>query len=377
MMKQKRNRIFITLGCICTLVFFVLLAGCSLFIPLETYDGSAHEFTNPYGSVDWNDAVHYDANFHTHTHLSDGDFDPHAVIDRYAEAGYSILALTDHDDHHFMVKSEALFPWTALNDYYQELLQSSTLWEARSDEPWQNRDPGALGMVAIAGSEISNTDHIGSLFNNYAGGTESEAVAFTEISTRDGLAVFHHPGRYDRTVDWYVDYLGNYDAIVGIEVFNQNDRYGGDRRLWDKVLHQMMPTRPVWGFANDDMHGIAHLGANRNVFPLPSLDETQVRSAMVDGAFYLFRPKYIGDLPSSRIQDISVTEGNIVVTIDGEYEKIEWITYEPIRGRSIAVAYGEECSLTKVPVGSTFVRAVITLPDGMMYTQPFGIREKE
>ena len=44
-------------------------------------------------------------NFHTHTTRSDGRLNPHTVVDRYHEHGYSILAITDHN--------EVTWPWTA------------------------------------------------------------------------------------------------------------------------------------------------------------------------------------------------------------------------------------------------------------------------
>jgi len=52
---------------------------------------------DPYSSVDWTRHQQYKANFHTHTTMSDGGGTPQAVIDRYSELGYTILALTDHE----------------------------------------------------------------------------------------------------------------------------------------------------------------------------------------------------------------------------------------------------------------------------------------
>jgi predicted metal-dependent phosphoesterase TrpH len=40
--------------------------------------------------------TYYKANLHTHSTVSDGKLEPEAVRDLYRNAGYSILALTDH-----------------------------------------------------------------------------------------------------------------------------------------------------------------------------------------------------------------------------------------------------------------------------------------
>ena len=43
--------------------------------------------------------------------------------------------------------------------------------------------------------------------------------------------------------------------IIGMEVYNRpNDGYPYDRILWDELLSHSMPDRPIWGYANDDMH---------------------------------------------------------------------------------------------------------------------------
>ncbi len=345
----------------------------------------AAAFRNPYAAVDWETVGHYDACLHSHTHLSDGEMAPHEVIDAYHRLGYAILALTDHDSHHDAARPAALYPWTALDAIFDELKdqnrgagRNNEPWGARG-VPWEGRDPEALGMTAIQGSEISRTHHIGSYFNDYAGGTRSEEEALREIGRRDGLAVFFHPGRYRHGIDWYVDFYRRHPHLVGVEVYNQRDRYPRDRELWDRLLHRLMPERPVWGFANDDMHRERRdMGRNRNVMLLPVRTAASVRSAMEQGHVLFFVPVQQGGRPSVRITGVEAGAGRIALELAGEVDEVQWITHCPETDCSIVVARGPAVTLNELPRSAVFVRAVVVAGAGRLYTQPFGIdREAE
>lgn len=337
-------------------------------------------FTNPYHGVDWESAGHYDANLHTHTNLSDGHHDPHYVIDKYHGLGYKILALTDHDSLHFEFRPQALYPWTKLNEIFHEIKDETNTrfdktYQDLVQEEWQNRDPEELGMVSVPGSEISRTHHLGSLFNDYAGGTTSEETAFSEIGKRGGLSLFFHPGRYDRNTDWYIDYYNRHPHVVGMEIYNQVDRFPVDRARWDRILHRMMPERPVWGFANDDTHTDEHFGRNRNIFLLSELKSKNVFDAMQLGQFYLFVPTEQGVRPAVRLTGAVVTGDIIRLRLTGNYDRIEWITHNPATDDSQAIGSGPTIAKADLPAGSTFVRAVIICERGRTYTQPFGLKK--
>ena len=333
---------------------------------------------NPYADIDWDSVGYYDANLHTHTNFSDGRYDPHYAIDTYHALEYRILALTDHDSLHFEYRPKALYPWTELNDIFHEIKDEhnrrfdKTMGEV-ADEEWQNRDPEELGMISIEGSEISRTHHIGSLFNDYAGGTRSEEEAFVEIGQRGGLALFFHPGRYNRSVEWYVDFFERHSHVVGLEIYNQIDRYPLDRPKWDAILHQMMPDRPVWGFANDDTHRDTHFGRNRNVFMLSEFTKEAVFTAMKKGHFFLFVPVERGTRPPVHIERVTTHRDRIKLRLRGDYDRIEWITHNPEKVESVKVGDGTGFSISEIDFPANFVRAVIISEQGRTYTQPFGI----
>ncbi len=357
------------------------LLGCGTVASGQTGDRT---FMNPYASVNWDAVQPYYANFHTHTVYSDGDFTPHDAIDAYKEMGYHILALTDHDNDFYEARPAVLYPWTELNAIYDEIKDRpnpSWRWQdqlyGEISEPWENRDPDALGMISVPGIEVSLTHHLTSLFNDYAGFTRSEDTAFAEIGKRNGLAFFAHPGRYDRYPDWYAYFYERHDHLIGMEVYNQNDRYPEERDIWDRVLHRLMPGRPVWGSAADDMHTTSHMGWNFTIIPLEELTKSGVREALKSGAFYFYRPREQKSLPALHITRVRVTDDGIQLGGEGEVETIDWITYDPETGQTVVVHEGAHLSMADVPVSARFVRARLIGLEGTAYTQPFGIRTAE
>ena len=365
-MKKPANIFILVLTIVITVVLVIVL------IPSDS-----DYFLNPYEQIDWQTVNYYDANLHTHTTYSDGSYDPHEAIDKYHDLEYHILALTDHDTHHHEARPRSLYPWTSLNDIYFEIRdkkhrRGETFGE-RANAEWQNRDPGQLGILAVEGSELSAGHHIGSYMSDYAGASSDEHVSISEVGERDGLAMFFHPGRYDRDADWYVDFYQTYPHVIGQEIYNQTDRYPMDRAKWDQILHQLMPDRPVWGFANDDTHRTTHFGLNRNIFLISDLSIKNVRRAMAEGHIYLFVPVELGDRPDIRIQNIEARRSRVALTLDGDFNEIKWITHDPESNESITIGNGTEVHLDNVPSTATFVRAVILSDGGRTYTQPFGI----
>jgi hypothetical protein len=364
------------------LLSLLIVSGCSLFSPYYEPNPYDYHISNPYAGINWETAELYDGNFHTHTKLSDGRIEPHNVIDLYKGAGYSVLALTDHYSSHAFAKSEALHPWTAINAYYEEIKDivrnnDGDTWASSSTEAWQDRDPLALAMVSVGGSEISanyaGAHHIGSLFSDTAGMSHpDEETIFNAIGAQDGLAIFNHPGRYSKEISWYTDFYIQFDCLVGLEVFNQNDRYPNDRKLWDRLLHQVMPDTPIWGFANDDMHSLSNFGWNRNVLVLEQLDDTSLRASMEQGQFYMFRAYVQAEPADFSIDRISTSENAIHIEVTGGEHTVRWITFDPNLNKSVAIHSGNDFNTVKLPMQSVFVRAEIYGPNGRIYTQPFG-----
>jgi hypothetical protein len=305
---------------------------------------------NPYANVNWTKHGRYKANLHTHTSAGEADNTPQDVIDRYKELGYSILALTDHDDD---VTAEPTWPWQAYD-----------------------RKPEDLDMVAIQGNEISALDDIGSLFNDYGNpDVQSEEEAIKEIGRRGGIAVFNHPGRYERTVEWYVDMYQRYNHLIGLEIYNKRDRYPGDRQKWDAILSEVLPERSVWGVANDDMHKLeGDIGFSWNLIILPELTSDLVQQSLEKGCFFFVHaPKGQYGKPIPIIKAIIADErsGFLQIKASG-HEHIIWVSQGNI------VHQGNRLNLIDLPDVQKYVRAEVHGPDDTVIgTQPFIIVRTE
>ena len=342
--------------------------------------------TNPYSEVDWKTFKQYKANFHTHTNQSDGSAGPAAVIEAYADAGYSILALADHDSYSY--DPDTTWPWT------KWISQGPELINYRSDEKHEDYETSALytglgssgdkTILAVRGNELSNTHHTSSLFSEYGGPRSGEEYkAMQEIRDRGGLAILNHPGRENRADEWYADIYTQYQGtLIGMEVYNQGDRYSGDRKRWDRVNAMLMPDIVVWGYSNDDMHQIgSHTFRNYQFMLMEELSEEALRNALLTGASYFcYEPgrglsggEFAGDHQVPLIEEIVVNDTNEVTIIEIDVhdentaDTITWRTNKrEIQGMGNAIDLNE-LDLDE----DIFIRAELVNNYGRTYTQPF------
>lgn len=296
---------------------------------------------------------------------------PHTVVDRYHELGYSILAVTDHN--------EVTYPWTAFADMEPSSTSLNRMESAPETMPenfvYENRDPVTLGMIDIQANELSRHHHMGSFFNDH-NGTTTEVESLEATAAKNGIAMLYHPGRYQErepeyyVLEWYLDLYENYDHLFGMEVYNQGDRYPNDRKLWDSVLTVTMPGRPVWGYSNDDMHTLPHLGRNWSMLILPELSHEWVRTGMEDGlSYFVYAPDgHNGPLPPF-IESIKVNQRRGIIEIDATgYDEIQWIAGGEV------VHVGNLVSLKDLPETGNYIRAKLFGAGGTVAgTQPFGI----
>jgi hypothetical protein len=338
------------------------LAGILFFATFSGCISQRMDIHNPYESVNWSDHIQYKANFHTHTTMSDGLINPHAVVDHYKELGYGILAITDHNG--------VTWPWTGFAELASVRAAASGTTTVKFD--YENRDPVNLQMIDIQANELSDHHHMGSFFNDH-NGTDTDVKSLQATSAKSGIVMFYHPGRHNYQVSWYVDLYRQYDHLIGQEVFNQGDRHPLDRLKWDEILAALMPDRPVWGYSNDDMHTIRHIGRNWNLMILPELSPGQVRHAMERGiSFFVYAPQgHDGPSPPA-IKSIMVNhvEGTIEIIAAG-YDSINWIA-----GGTL-LHTGSSINLHEFEGPLNYVRAELHGPgETITGTQPFGIRRR-
>jgi hypothetical protein len=334
----------------------LLIAGCAGDGPGSAVADNTL-VVNPYADVDWS-ATQHRGNFHTHTTQSDGAMDPARVIKEYADRGYTILALTDHN---------------------------------RNTWPWieYGRDPQAWGMLAVSGNELSRHHHANSLFCELETSASNLGDALEEVAGLGGLAILNHPGRYWRptrqgtvpasVTETYRGIFARHDHLVGMEIINQGNRYPHDRLLWDALLTEMMPARPVHAFCNDDMHGIGAMGRDWTVFRLQSLTEEAVREALRKGAFYAAsisthekaEQSVEGTPVITRIaHDPEVGVLSIFAEVNGQ--PVEDGAYRWVTDGGEALHVGPELLYRDNDRIGSYVRAEIVGPGGTAFTNAFG-----
>jgi hypothetical protein len=304
---------------------------------------------NPYANVDWATWQQNKGNFHTHTTNSDGDYGAAEVIDAYYAAGYQILSITDHD--------ETTWPWT---DY--------------------NRDPAALGMLAVRGNEFSRSHHVNGFFNYTAErAIHNNAIADIQSvhdSGVDALCLFNHPLRYNAadSWDWYVPYYQDNSACVGIETINRTTHA---HDLWDNINENYFAEsgQLVWGYANDDMHNTGELFRSFQFMLMPELTESALVDSKTTGAFYFCHEAGgSGEARVPKLADIVVNDELQMITLvpqAQDYDSIQWVG-----PGSQVVGNGLVFDFSNYPSNS-FVRAELHGAEGSCYTQPFGIGSSE
>ena len=325
---------------------------------------------NPYADVDWETTDQCLSQFHLHeprnwidpestTHdppgeVTDGGYrerpSPGYLIDKYQFAGYSALAVTEHEYYVDGTKYKG-------RPFSEELDVTSWPWSQ-----WDRRR-NAGDMIPIQGAELRGTvggidepHDIVSLDTDLGHGRgQSLLQVATEIDERGGVSFLPHPGRYPQPAGFEasVELFETLDTVLGVEAFNARNRYPRCRDIWDDLLVEFGSRRPVWGFANDDYHarpqspGNERFDTSRTVLLLEERSPAAVIDALRGGRSYL---QYNGAGVAPRIDSITVDD-DCVRVVSPEATTIRWVANgEPI-------ATGAALSIGDVRSSAAYIRA--------------------
>jgi len=351
------------LAAISALTSLALTASCGGCAPDRA---GRVEVSNPYEKVDWQTFSRYRADLHVHTLQSDGCHSVDEVVRAFRDAGFSILSITDHDlvPPNFCPLREAATQ--AQLDFGAFATQLTPFPEPRPSTfpadttwPWSAfgaPSPTDLGMLGIEGAELTCTHHVNSFFNDYGiappcAGTDTLLnEELLEVERRGGLAVLNHPDT-KQPPEWFVKLYRDHSAksFVGLEI-GADDAADVDSyvTLWDRLLGEVMPSRPIWGFGTSDMHVLAKTRFAFTVFLLDELTTENVKEAMRGGQFYsIVQPRtlnlsrdrglaYAGQTAYDRtypeLRSIVVDRSAHKISIDaGGYDEIVWISGEVVQ----------------------------------------------
>jgi predicted alpha/beta superfamily hydrolase len=357
-------------------------------IYVKVLDGNTIEpiiKNNPYADIDWSTINQYKGNFHTHTTQSNDAADGFTtayVVDKYHQAGYKILSLTDHDYNPY--------PW----ELFPQFMPSVA-----------GRSPKDLGMLAVPGNELSKdntnswSERTGGQFNHhndfYTGRQGQEFASLQEsyayTYALGGMQIINHPGQYwdiSKTYSetakdgpgWHATNFKTYPSLIGLEVYNQGNRRPNDRILWDQILERTMPERPVYGYSCDDAHNNDQLFKNYNFMLMEDLTTDELKDAMRKGeTYFCYEPAGTGQGKAPRITAIAVDEQTETITIETN-GLVHWIY-----GTDQTSTAASSTRSTVIGMGNTFcykgfqgsyVRAFITNPYGETCTQPICFVDK-
>jgi len=392
--QRKKRRIFKATASVlyCVLVI-TLIVGCfidedsaSLVRINQSNAAQMSELYlfNPYRDVDWDSVGHYRANLHAHTNRSDGRHTPAYVIAKYQELGYDFLAITEHN--------RVTYPWTDFGHIPRP--QKGGLFDG-------------LTTQAIAGNELSRGHHVVSLFTDFNAhwwrhrNARDKLTAGSAHGSGEGRFFLAHPGRYvphpqfldlpfwGHNLEFYVGMYLDFPSLVGMEVFNQADRYRHDRKIYDRVLSELMPHRPVWAIAADDNHG-RHYGFNKVTMLLtePTIDNFRQgleRGVFFSSSFGRFNPQKLDEqagqagarwdyVPSVERIDVCAQTGYINI-IANNYTDIIWTTYRGREaGRGGIINYRQNSHAYRF-LRATLVNEIDGELIAQTLVQPFGIGE--
>jgi predicted metal-dependent phosphoesterase TrpH len=295
----------------------------------------ANDLVNPF-TIEGN---WYKANLHTHTNLSDGDVNLAVRVKEYRNAGYQVLAVTDHEKtNHIDGYSDANF--LLLNGM-------ETHPASKSEVPYH--------FVCVNVPEgLSFADDVNA----------NERIK--KIKACGGEFFFAHPYWSGHNVN---DMLA-VDGYIGLEVYNSEFYYTGkgySSVQWDELMNA---GRILPAIATDDVHNTESVGQSWIMIKAKELTTKAVMDALRNGSYYSSNgPKF---------EDYRVDGNSVVVKCSPVVE----ICFMGKNTHSYNITAGKNKLITtgtyKLPEGIQWVRAEIVDANGRhAWTNPIVIKSKK
>ncbi len=284
----------------------------------------------------------FKANLHTHTTHSDGVYTPEEIIRLYSEAGYDVLAFTDH----------------------------------RASNPVSTYD--GRGMTLISGMEVHPVGPRGILWHLLALGTPEDfrnnpdwngQQAADAIRAAGGIFFTAHPYWCGFTSAEILSLQGS----QGIEVFNTSTRYIGkafNMQLWDECLDSQAHYTAL---AVDDVHRARDLFKGFTMICAEDASPKALLKALAQGSFYASQgPLFQKITLENRIFEAEFTPCQEVILLSNGSCGFLGATIDEDGPHSIERCCREfRCDLSKLPPGS-YVRCQIRDSQGKYaWSNPF------
>lgn len=306
---------------------FLVVALClSLCVTVGAADDNI-TISNPYKNIDWDTVNTYKAALHSHTNGSDGDHTLLQSIERHAETGFDIVAVTDHgtvdygwtkDNTNVVHSMLKLFGRTEGD--IVTLSKSGTFpngmtysyYTAENGDDYLSLDGERTILrvpYGIENNAVSVNAHVNSWFVDHCNNTVTTYVdAVRGVDFLGGVSVINHPGEYTKaryelhsedaynennfTYRYYINkfsrLLEKYPSCIGIDINSKGDgRTRFDRVLWDKLLTRFSAKGDtVLAIGSSDAHQLDKIDTGYSLLLMPSLDSASARAALKNGEFF-------------------------------------------------------------------------------------------
>lgn len=313
-------------------VIAVLLAAamCLPFAMLSfaaEEDGS-YEITNPYENINWDTVTAYKTGLHSHTNASDGDDTQKESIERHVEAGFDIVATTDHGTVNYSwgesSENKLIYGVMSLIGKTEGeivALGSSGTFDNGIAYTYGTADNGDDYLVledgtkmlrvpyGIENNAVSVNAHVNSWFVDHCDNsvtTYEDAVK--GVHALGGVSVINHPGEYTKAryelrsedaynednivynyyINKFASLLDRYDTCIGIDMNSKGDnRTRFDRILWDVLLKRFSATgKNVYAIASSDAHQLSVIDTGYTLALLEEQTSPALKACLENGEFF-------------------------------------------------------------------------------------------
>ncbi len=290
-------------------------------------DGS-YEITNPYENIDWETYSVYKTALHTHTNASDGDDNLFASVQRHVEAGFDIVATTDHGTVNYSwgetnVNSLIYGVMSLVGKTEGELVYLSdkgtfdngvsyTYTTAENGDDYLILEDGTKILrvpYGIENNAVSVNAHVNSWFVDYSNNSVTTyEVAVKGVDALGGVSVINHPGEYTKAryeirsedaynenspvysyyINKFASLLDRYDTCIGIDMNSKGDgRTRFDRILWDNLLIRFSANgENVYAIASSDAHQLNVIDTGYTLAILPEQTSAALKACLTNGEFF-------------------------------------------------------------------------------------------
>lgn len=319
-MKKFRSALAVFL-CLALAVPFALCASAA------EADGS-YEITNPYADINWDAVTAYKTALHSHTNASDGDDNLRASVERHVEAGFDIVATTDHGTVNYswadpnpnnliygvmslVGKSEGELIYLGTEGTFDNGM-AYTYGTAENGDDYLTLADGRKVLrvpYGIENNAVSVNAHVNSWFVDHVDNsitTYEDAVK--GVHAMGGVSVINHPGEYTkvryelRSEDAYneenpvygyytnkfASLIKNYDSCIGIDMNSKGDnRTRFDRILWDNLLKRFAANgENVYAIASSDAHQLDVIDTGYVLALLEEQSSAALKDCLLNGEFF-------------------------------------------------------------------------------------------